>query len=45
MKIGYAGLGNLGGHLAASLQRAGFDLVCHDIDKSLAFRHLAAGAT
>ncbi|MCA0434156.1 MAG: NAD(P)-dependent oxidoreductase [Proteobacteria bacterium] len=44
MKYGYIGLGNLGGHLAASLQRRGFPLVVHDIDKSLADRHLAAGA-
>ncbi len=44
MKIGYVGLGNLGGHIAASLQRAGFELVCHDIDKALATRHMAAGA-
>ncbi len=45
MKYGYIGLGNLGGHLAASLQRNGFDLVVHDIDKALATRHLQAGAT
>lgn len=44
MKYGYIGLGNLGGHLAASLQRAGFEIVVHDIDKSLAERHLKAGA-
>ncbi len=45
MRYGYIGLGNLGGHIAASLQRAGFELVVHDIDKSLAERHLKAGAT
>ena len=45
MKYGYIGLGNLGGHLAASLQRHGFQLVVHDLDKSLADRHVAAGAT
>ena len=44
MKYGYIGLGNLGGHLAASLLRNGFDLTVHDVNKSLAERHLAAGA-
>ena len=44
MKYGYIGLGNLGGHLAASLLRAGFDLTVNDIDKSLADRHVKAGA-
>jgi 3-hydroxyisobutyrate dehydrogenase len=45
MKYGYIGLGNLGGHIAASLQRAGFNIVVHDIDKNLAERHLKAGAS
>lgn len=45
MKYGYIGLGNLGGHLAASLQRHGFEIVVHDINKSLGERHIAAGAT
>ncbi len=45
MKYGYIGLGNLGGHIAASLQRAGFEIVVNDIDKALAERHLKAGAT
>jgi 3-hydroxyisobutyrate dehydrogenase len=45
MKYGYIGLGNLGGHIAASLQRAGFEIVVNDIDKSLAERHIKAGAT
>jgi 3-hydroxyisobutyrate dehydrogenase len=45
MRYGYIGLGNLGGHIAASLQRAGFEVVVHDKDEALAQRHLAAGAT
>jgi 3-hydroxyisobutyrate dehydrogenase len=45
MRYGYIGLGNLGGHLAASLIRNGFDVTVNDIDKSLADRHLKAGAT
>jgi 3-hydroxyisobutyrate dehydrogenase len=44
MTYGYIGLGNLGGHIAASLQRAGFQVVVNDIDKSLAERHIKAGA-
>jgi 3-hydroxyisobutyrate dehydrogenase len=44
MRYGYIGLGNLGGHLAASLQRRGFDLVVNDIDRGLADRHVKAGA-
>ncbi len=43
MKYGYIGLGNLGGHLAVSLLRAGFDLTVSDIDRSLAARHLEMG--
>ncbi len=43
MRYGYIGLGNLGGHLAASLLRAGFPVTVHDKDRSLAERHLKAG--
>ena len=44
MRYGYIGLGNLGGHLAMSLVRNGFDVVVSDIDKSLGDRHVKAGA-
>ena len=44
MKYGYVGLGNLGGHIAASLIRHGFDVTVYDLDRSLAERHIAAGA-
>jgi 3-hydroxyisobutyrate dehydrogenase len=44
MKYGYVGLGNLGGHLAASLIRKGFDVTVYDLDRSLADRHIKAGA-
>jgi 3-hydroxyisobutyrate dehydrogenase len=44
MRYGYIGLGNLGGHLAASLIRKGFEVTVNDIGKSLAGRHLKAGA-
>jgi 3-hydroxyisobutyrate dehydrogenase len=44
MKYGYIGLGNLGGHLAASLIRNGFDVVVYDRDTKLSDRHRAMGA-
>ena len=36
MRVGFVGVGRLGGHLAASLVRAGFSLVVHDLDRSAA---------
>lgn len=44
MIYGYVGLGNLGGHLAASLIRNGFDMVVYDRDPALSVRHVAMGA-
>ncbi|MBS0564486.1 MAG: NAD(P)-dependent oxidoreductase [Proteobacteria bacterium] len=44
MRYGFVGLGNLGGHLAASLLRAGFAVTVHDKDRRLADRLIAAGA-
>ena len=44
MKYGYVGLGNLGGHLAASLIRAGHEVTVYDRDEGLAERHRAMGA-
>ncbi|OZB19465.1 MAG: 3-hydroxyisobutyrate dehydrogenase [Rhodobacterales bacterium 34-62-10] len=45
MRLGFIGLGNLGGHLAASLLRAGFPVTVHDRDRTLGDRLLAMGAT
>jgi 3-hydroxyisobutyrate dehydrogenase len=45
MNYGYIGLGNLGGHLAASLIRAGHQVTVHDRDPSLAVRLSEMGAT
>jgi 3-hydroxyisobutyrate dehydrogenase len=45
MIYGYIGLGNLGGHLAASLLKAGFKVVVHDRQKHLSDRLVAGGAT
>ena len=44
-RVGFIGLGNLGGHLAASMLRAGHALTVHDLDRALAEPLLAAGAT
>ncbi|MDH3738748.1 MAG: NAD(P)-binding domain-containing protein, partial [Alphaproteobacteria bacterium] len=44
MKIGFIGLGNVGGKLAGSIIRNGFDLTVRDLDKSLAKPFLDDGA-
>jgi len=44
MKIGFIGLGNVGGKLAGSLLRNGMDLTVRDLDKSAAQKFLDQGA-
>jgi 3-hydroxyisobutyrate dehydrogenase len=44
MKIGFIGLGAMGRHMAASLQRAGHELTLHDLHHEAAAENLAAGA-
>jgi 3-hydroxyisobutyrate dehydrogenase len=44
MHYGFIGLGNLGGHLAASLLRAGFAVSVNDKNRQLGDRLVAAGA-
>ncbi len=44
MKIGFIGLGNVGGKLAGSLLRNGFDLTVRDLDRDLAAPFLDQGA-
>jgi len=44
MKIGFIGLGNMGGPMALNVQKAGYDLIVHDLDKGQAEEHLAKGA-
>ena len=44
MKIGFIGLGNVGGKLAGSLLRNGFDLIVRDLDRELAQPFLEKGA-
>ncbi len=45
MKIGFIGLGNVGGKLAGSLLRNGFDLTVRDLDTEIAQPLLDAGAS
>lgn len=42
--IGFIGLGAMGRHMAASLQRAGHKLSVHDLRRETANEHIAAGA-
>jgi 3-hydroxyisobutyrate dehydrogenase-like beta-hydroxyacid dehydrogenase len=44
MKVGFIGLGTMGGSMAANLQQAGYDLVVTDLRPRVAERLLAAGA-
>ena len=44
MKIAFIGLGNVGGKLAGSLLRNGFDLVVRDLDEAAAAELVAGGA-
>jgi 3-hydroxyisobutyrate dehydrogenase len=44
MRIGFIGLGNMGGPMALNLIRAGHSLVVHDVRRAAADPHLAAGA-
>ncbi len=44
MKIGFIGLGNVGGKLAGSLLRNGFDLTVRDLDREMAAPLLEKGA-
>ena len=44
MRVGFIGLGNVGGKLAGTLLRNGVDLTVRDLDRSAAEPFLAAGA-
>lgn len=44
MKVGFIGLGNVGGKLSGSLVRNGLDVVVHDLDPVLVTRKVADGA-
>ncbi|MGI9372167.1 MAG: NAD(P)-dependent oxidoreductase, partial [Hyphomicrobiales bacterium] len=44
MKVGFIGLGNVGGKLAGSVLRNGFELYVRDLDKDVAQQFLGQGA-
>ncbi len=44
MRVGFIGLGIMGASMASNLQAAGHELVVHDLRRSAADPHLAAGA-
>tara|TARA_R110000751_G_scaffold39291_2_gene93447 strand:- start:4121 stop:5065 length:945 start_codon:yes stop_codon:yes gene_type:complete len=44
MKIGFIGLGNVGGKLSGSLVRNGLDVVAHDLDAALVAQKVGEGA-
>jgi 3-hydroxyisobutyrate dehydrogenase len=44
MRVGFIGLGNMGGPMALNIIRAGHDVVVHDIRRDAAAAHLEAGA-
>jgi 3-hydroxyisobutyrate dehydrogenase len=44
MRIGCIGIGNIGGHLAANLLAAGFEVTLHDLDRSAAIDLVERGA-
>lgn len=44
MRVGFIGLGTMGRHMAASLQRAEYELAVHDIRHEAAAPYLARGA-
>ncbi|WP_299816942.1 NAD(P)-dependent oxidoreductase [uncultured Roseibium sp.] len=44
MRVGFIGLGNVGGKLAGSILRNGFELTVHDLDQELVETFVAMGA-
>jgi 3-hydroxyisobutyrate dehydrogenase len=44
MRVGFIGLGMMGGSMALNARAAGFELAVHDLRKELASAHLKAGA-
>src|SRR5688500_9910752 len=45
MKVGFIGLGTMGGRMAANIQKGGFEMVVSDVNEAAASPLLAAGAT
>ena len=44
MQVGFIGLGTMGASMASNLQKAGYKLVVHDLQRENAGAHIAAGA-
>ncbi len=44
MKVGFIGIGTMGGHMAYNLCKAEFEVSVHDLNKDLSQRHIAVGA-
>ena len=44
MKVGFIGLGNVGGKLSGSLLRNGMDVMVHDLNQDLVAAYVALGA-
>lgn len=45
MRVGFIGLGTMGGSMALNVRRAGHELIVYDLRRETAAPHLAAGAT
>lgn len=45
MRVGFIGLGIMGGSMALNVRAAGYDLIVHDLRREAAAPHLEAGAT
>jgi 3-hydroxyisobutyrate dehydrogenase-like beta-hydroxyacid dehydrogenase len=43
--IGFIGLGTMGGRIATNIQKAGYEVVVHDLHRQSASHHLQAGAS
>ena len=44
MKIGFIGIGTMGGHMAYNLCKAEYEVTVHDLNRDLSRRHLEVGA-
>lgn len=45
MKVGFIGIGTMGGHMALNVRTKGFDVIVHDLREAAAGPHLKAGCT
>ena len=45
LTVGFIGLGTMGAHMAANLQKGGYALIVHDLNEAAAAKHLNTGAT